>query len=357
MLHTTVFSRENTFAGWPANNGGWLWRGQDGQDELLVGFTAGGYQVQKGHNITEPYESLLARSLDGGETWQVEKPANFLNANLKEQDFKKLLQPVDFTQPGLALRIVSTGYHGNNFSMAGFFFSLDRGRNWMGPFRMDGLDFPDLSGSELTPRTDYLVDDDKTCLFFLSARKDAKWGADRVFCARTNDGGITSNFVSWIVPPSDPFRAVMPSSTRLATGEFVTAIRRRDMYHPNENCWLDAYLSPDNGLNWMFLSRIAETGTANGNPPALLVLHDGRLCCVYGNRSRRQMLARFSIDNGRSWQEEVVIREGYLSHQEDQDFGYPRFFERSDGWLVALYYWADSDRPLQHITATLWKPE
>ena len=55
--------------------------------------------------------------------------------------------------------------------------------------------------------------------------------------------------------------------------------------------WIDAYRSTDDGASWSFLSRVGETGGWNGNPPALARLRDGRLCCAYGNRSRRQMLA------------------------------------------------------------------
>jgi hypothetical protein len=49
-----------------------------------------------------------------------------------------------------------------------------------------------------------------------------------------------------------------------------------------------------------------------------------------------------------------VLREGYHSLEEDADFGYPRLAQRSDGQLVAIYYWACRERPHQHIAATIW---
>ena len=206
----------------------------------------------------------------------------------------------------------------------------------------------------MTPRTDCLITSAKSGLLFLSAREPESWGSDRVFCARTADGGVTFQFVSWVVSPSDPYRAVMPSTVRCAPGKFVAAIRRRDMNTPEG--WIDAYGSVDGGASWSFLSKVGEAGGWNGNPPALAQLDDGRLCCVYGNRTRRQMLARFSRDGGRSWGTALVLRDDFRSIDDEPDFGYPRLVQRADGCLVVLYYWATEDHPQQHIAATIWTP-
>jgi hypothetical protein len=121
--------------------------------------------------------------------------------------------------------------------------------------------------------------------------------------------------------------------------------------------WIDVYTSEDRAASWQLLGRVAETGTDNGNPPALVCLPDGRLVCVYGNRSRRQVLFRFSRDEGASWEAERVLRSGYQSLEDDADFGYPRLLQRSDGRLVAIYYWADAAHPEQHIAATIFDPD
>ena len=78
MEHRIVAAAEGRFSGWPANNGIF----QFGGDEVVVGFTESRHVVAaKGHNVAapteddpQPFKSLLARSLDGGEKWQVEKP-------------------------------------------------------------------------------------------------------------------------------------------------------------------------------------------------------------------------------------------------------------------------------------------
>ncbi|MSP13726.1 MAG: exo-alpha-sialidase [Chloroflexi bacterium] len=348
MEHQIIFQEKDRFAGWPANNGVWIWEGR----EILVGFVTGGYQVQKGHNISEPYQCLLSRSLDGGKSWQMEAPSNFIGMG---QPLAPLRQAIDFQHPGFAMRVFGAGYHGADEKRGGFFFSYDRGKTWSGPYFLAGLAQDTcLKDIELTPRTDYLVEGPHTCLVMLSARQPDAWGSDKIFCARTTDGGRTFNFLSWIVPPEDAFRAVMPCTVRYAGQELVSVIRRRQM--GTNTCWIDAYGSQDAGASWSFLSRVGDTGQYNGNPPALVRLQNGRLCCVYGQRTRRQMIAQFSEDAGITWGQEYMLRDDYESVENDGDLGYPRLVQTASGQLVAMYYWADKGNLQEHIAATIWAP-
>ena len=71
--HVTVCREPGRFGGWPANHGIWSW-----DNEILVGFSWGYYKdLGDRHHIDreKPEEHLLARSLDGGQTWTVENPA------------------------------------------------------------------------------------------------------------------------------------------------------------------------------------------------------------------------------------------------------------------------------------------
>lgn len=352
--HTIAFAPPGRFAGWPANNALWTWN--DG--EILVGCSTGAFQAQAGHSVTGTIRSVLLHSLDGGESWAAREPEDYLNAPRPLAD---RTADVDFTSPGFAMRVIGIGYHGTDEPQGGFFLSSDRGQTWRGPYRFGGLAaHEELRGLEMTPRTDYLVNGPSNCTVFLSAREPGSWGGDRVFCARTTDAGKTFQFVSWIVPPSDPYRAVMPSTVQCkpdSTGEpaqLVSAVRRRDMR--DHAGWIDAYGSADDAQSWVFLGRVGDTGGWNGNPPALARLRDGRLCCAYGNRSRRQMLARFSSDKGQTWGPEHILRADFQSIDDEPDFGYPRLTQRADGRLLALYYWATRGHPQQHIAATIWQP-
>lgn len=350
--HIIAYAPKDRFAGWPANNGLWAW--EDG--EILVGCSTGTFQAQAGHSVTGTIRSALLRSLDGGQSWSGHEPEGYLNAPGPLTD---LTEPIDFAAPGFVIRVVGIGYHGTDEPRGGFYLSTDRGHTWHGPYCFGGLAaHPALHGLEWTPRTDYLIDGPAGCTVFLSARKPGSWGGDRVFGARTTDGGLTFKFLSWMVPPTDPYRAVMPSTVRCpgldaTSPKLVSAVRRRDMRA--DQGWIDAYRSTDDGASWSFTSRVGEAGGWNGNPPALARLRDGRLCCAYGNRSRRQILARFSADEGQTWSQEWVLRGDFGSMDDEPDFGYPRLTQRSDGKLVVLYYWATRDNPQQHIAATIWQ--
>ncbi len=349
LKHVVVCAEKGRFFGWPANNGVWMWDG----DEVLVGFTEGEYRKTRSHNIAgKGQKSVLARSTDGGLAWTKVDPEGFVGDGA---DPTALSGPIDFSAPGFAMRVVGTGYHGAADPRGRFFYSVDRGRTWHGPHPFAGLtEHQALGEFELTPRTDYVVLGPRDCLVFMSARKKGRFGSDKAFCARTRDGGRTFAFISWIVPLSDPHRAVMPATVRCASGKLVSVLRRRK--GRGGECWVDAYASEDDGRTWSFLGRVGQTGGHNGNPPALVRMQDGRLAVAYGNRSDRRIVARLSPDEGRSWGDEVVLRDDYDSGLDDQDLGYPRMVRRADGRLVTLYYWATKEHPHQHIAATIWDP-
>ena len=350
MENVVVHAERGRFAGWPANNGVWVWNGT----EILVGFTVGDFEERKGHNIREPYTCMLARSVDGGYTWTTEQPGNFVG---RGGTLETVSGPLDLVNPGLAIRIVGTGYHGSENPQGCFYHSNDRGINWDGPFALQGL--PDdgvLKGKDLTSRTDYLVTNSHDCLFFMSAREPGNWADEKVLCVRTTDGCRTFRFMSWVVGSSDPFRAVMPSTVRCASSRLVSAIRRREI--GTDDCWIDVYNSTDNGCRWSFLSRVTNTGPQNGNPPSLVRFNKTRLCCVYGNRADLRIEARYSEDEGRTWGDSIILRADYRADAYGTaDLGYPRVVCRADGKLVAIYYWATEDRPVQHIAATIWDPD
>src|SRR5581483_8598752 len=77
--NVVVYKQAERFAGWPANHGIWSWG-----NEIVVGFAAGYFNTrdpqhrQHAIDYQQPEEHLLARSLDGGETWTIEKPQGLL---------------------------------------------------------------------------------------------------------------------------------------------------------------------------------------------------------------------------------------------------------------------------------------
>jgi len=351
--HHVVYHDPAKWAAVPANNGAngpvWQWG-----DELLAGFTMSTFANAAGHQCAGPCHSWLARSVDGGETWQTWEPEGY--AGQPEPVLRGLTEGADFVMPGFVLRVEGNGYHGN--SGCRWFSSADRGATWGGPYGFGTLfESPELAGLEFTGRTGYLVDGPRTLLLFLSARRPARGIAlqEKAFLARTDDGGRSWAFVSWLVPWSDPCRAVMPAPVRLSPARLVAALRRKSQ----TNNWIDCVASSDNGATWTHLSRVGDTEAAssyNGNPPAMVLMADGRLCCVYGHRSERRMLARFSADGGATWSDPAVVRDDFSSVNGWPDLGYPRLYQRPDGRLVAVYFWCTRERPQTHIAATIFGP-
>lgn len=356
--HVLVYHRPDAWAAVPANNGAngpvWQWG-----DELLVGFTVGAFgSPPKGHQCRGdvPFDSWLARSADGGASWSCWRPEGYAG---RPAESRAPTAPVDFASPGFALRVEGNGYHGN--AACRWFWSPDRGASWRGPFGFGTLmDHPELAGAEFTGRTAYLVEGPSEALLFLSARRSPEPGSlavailEKAFVARTSDGGRSFSFVSWLVEWSDPYRAVMAAPVRLSPARIVAALRRKSQ----TNNWIDCVGSLDNGRSWAHLSRVADTERGNehnGNPPSLVAMADGRLCCVYGDRSACRMLARVSGDGGASWSEPLLLRDDFRSLNGSSDLGYARLYQRRDGRLVAVYFWCTPELPQTHIEATIFE--
>jgi hypothetical protein len=337
--HVIVYHETGRFGAWPANNGIWNWG-----DEILVGLFQAYYKENKYHHSvdrTKPMKSVLARSRDGGETWTMEDPDNFVGDG---DDLVDLNQAINFMHPDLAMR----------FTRQGIFTSYTRGKSWSGPFR-----FPNFQVGEITTRTDYLVNGPNECFFFLSA-KDQRVKAtlqDRSFCAKTTDGGKTFKFMSWMAE-TDTIRSVMSSTVRISVNHLITAMRRR--YDPPleqkktlPKNYITVHESRDNGKTWNYLNKIAETdrGIRNGNPPSLVRLRDGRLCVTYGYRNIPYSIrARISSDNGQTWSKEILLRDDGRKF----DIGYTQSIIRDDGKIVTVYYFTTENIKEMHIAATIW---
>ena len=343
-----VAAAAGRFMGWPANNGCWHW---DQGREILVGYEEGPWLDQPGHKIGNPQSKRLARSLDGGRTWSQEIPEPFVG---RETLPRYAARGVRFDHPDFALRLAVGGALDPRDRVGRFFVSYNRGRRWRGPYRLSGLDNePRLRGLVMTSRTDVVVTGRRSALLMMSA-VDPGLGEfthrlDKPFVAQTLDGGRSFQFLSWIVPWSDPYRAVMPSTVLAGPDRLITTLRRRNPRNHEQPNWVDAYGSEDGGASWAFLSRVGETGVGNGNPPSLTWLGDRRLACAYGDRSKGQIILRISSDEGRTWGQEHGIRQIPFS----RDFGYPRMVRNHRRELVIIYYLATEYMPHSYVEAAL----
>ncbi len=313
MKTVTIYREPGRYAGWPANYGIWSWG-----NEIVIGFTVGYADEEGGFHARDrdrPFVAMQARSLDGGETWQVDPtpcrtPGNrgilsadeHVNVDLSAAqaiDLGLANSPeacpggIDFSHPDFALMCARTGLGGG--TLAWFYTSVDRCNSWDGPFAL-----PMFGQSGVDARTDVLITDSNECLLFLTAaRVDGSEGKG-VFCARTTDGGRSFEFVSWVAQAESGY-AIMPSSVRLSDTRIVTAVRCREGGTSTDpaRCWIDLYASDDNGTTWSYMNQpVPDTGRG-GNPPMLIRLADGRLCLTYGvRRPPYGIRAKISEDGG-----------------------------------------------------------
>ena len=189
---------------------------------------------------------------------------------------------------------------------------------------------------------------------FISVNEYTTEPSSRLACVKTEDGGLSFDFVTWITPLTPEFRSVMPQTIRLSNGDYLLTCRK--IFNTEFHVGLvDAYVSKDNCETWAYLSRIKEIRT-HSNPPALVQLDDGRLVCLYGDRDTKRIAGKYSADNGATWSSEFIVRDGFRSVDEWADLGYPRLVQRPDGKLVAMYYWATAEHPQQFIGASIWDP-
>lgn len=346
LRHLTIYAEEGRFLGWPANEGLWSW---DGGRELLVGFEYANFLIHDdNHDVDRdgPKYIALARSLDAGETWEMTLPEEILPPAYLEDPEMYAGQPdrepapcpggYDFSHPDFAMKA-----RGDTF-----YFSKDRGHSWDGPFL-----FPELRGTLLMARTDYVVLGPGSLIAFItSSLTDGTEG--RSYAIRTDDGGATWYSLGWMAPeppraqPGLPAFSIMPATVQLSERSFVSALRQRI----GRRQWVDVYRSDDGGEFWEYVS----TPIDGVNSPADMVrLDDGRLCIVYGWRQYPfGMRARMSEDEGRTWGPQIILRQD----GRNWDIGYPRLTQLPDGRLLAVYYYSTPEEPQQYIAGTIFDP-
>lgn len=350
VINTVVFHEDGKFAGWPANNGCWSWG-----DEILVSYVIGTFvPSETKHSIDFDGKMLagLARSLDGGMTW-----SHDILPEIYDDPCKNV--PVggfDFSAPGFVLRVgrPEVGIHGHVYLI-----SCDKGKTWDGPFAL-----PDF-GFRLSCRTAYIVDGPKTMTIFLSKLTESDEAYhDRSFAAKTVDGGQTWEFVGNMA--EDYPRNVMPAVVKTSDGTIVAALRRRvpfevDTKNPatlsftDQDNWIETRTSKDGGKTWENINRTGETGTNNGNPPALCLLPDGRVVLAFGRRGPKSennlMAVKVSSDGGKTFGDEIVVRNDARTF----DMGYPRLVALPDGRAVMIYYYNSTEFTENYIAASIFK--
>ena len=341
IKNVIVYDDPARYAGWPANGGIWSW-----DNEIVVVFYLGYLRTDGGGSYPidreKPQVLRQVRSVDGGETWTLEKPS-FLTEDDQVKEPIPFTGAIDFAQPNFAMKFQMQD---SNEGVSTFFWSNDRCKTWQGPFAL-----PLFGRTGILARTDYIIDGPNQMLAFLASTKDAG-GEGWPFCARTTDGAATWEFVSWIgEQPEGSGYSIMPSTVRLSDSELYTYIRCRRGERPDRLYYIEPYRSLDNGKSWTL--EVENRIDNGGNPPSMIKLADGRLALTYGGRDEPfGIRAKLSSDGGKTWTPEFKLRDDGGAW----DLGYARTIQRPDGKIVTVYYFNDPSRPERYIAATIWDP-
>lgn len=215
--------------------------------------------------------------------------------------------------------------------------STDRGRTWQAPEKSP---VPVADGA--SPYGKMVQLGDGTVLLSVYYERGPKLNHETAYVFRSRDGGKTWGDPTMI---ADHFNET--SLTLLPDGRLLAVARaHHDQY-------LAVSFSSDKGRSWTPVRRI--TGD-HEHPADVIVLKDGRLLLVYGERNRpfgvRAMLSR---NLGETWGPEVIQ---LAADAHNRDCGYPSSAEHEPGKVVTMYYGVDGDvNRLEgaYARAIIWK--
>lgn len=215
--------------------------------------------------------------------------------------------------------------------------SKDRGRSWEKPVKS-------LVGMEhgASPYGKMVQMPDGTLLMNVYHERGPKLEHESSLVYRSKDGGITWGDATMI---ADHYNET--SLTLLPDGRLLAVARS----HFGQ--FLSTCVSSDQGRTWSAPKRI----TADHEHPAdTIVLRDGRLLLVHGERNRPYgVRALFSRDLGATWDPETVI---LAADSHNTDTGYPSSVEIEPGKIVTMYYGVDGDTGKldgAYARAVIWK--
>jgi hypothetical protein len=364
--HAVAYRRENEFASHPYVRGFW---------ETPAGHLIANFSVATVDYHADPQRlahislvrsaggrrAATIRSEDRGRSWRVvnedpRRPNNDvmvprpgidgLPGELAE------LAPVDFSDPAVLVSNFNHQYLREDPLLRDYLAALlkvtdaperqvffrisrDAGASWSrsAMLPLDGL-------YSLAATESATVRPDGRCLLFLNG-VSRQGAASRPLVYRSLDDGTSFRFLSWVTARDEPAYGgtvqMYPRGLALPDGRLLCTVRiDRDWAG---DMWTHVYQSQDGGRTWGFLSRVSDFGA----PAAPLLLADGRLVMVYGNRLQPSMRAVVSEDGGRSWGPEIIIRDDGGSW----DIGYPRAWEISPGRVGVLYYFNTREDPVQ----------
>lgn len=179
-------------------------------------------------------------------------------------------------------------------------------------------------------------------------REDRRGPNGPVQYAASTDGGYTWEIRGEVPIPAELVdRYHEPHVIDLKDGTLLGVIRYHIPVEEGGNMDTCLTFSKDGGRTWTEPQRM----NVAGSPPHLLRHSSGAIVMVYGYRHPGfGQRAVVSYDEGKTWSEEIIIREDGPSG----DLGYPCSIELDDGSIYTVYYQAKPDHKNTSVMWSRW---
>ena len=363
VAHSRVCGGPDTYCGHPYQDGMFDFGG--GEIAVMHKHAPCDYSSPESIGHAESHSRakiVMQRSLDGGETWE---PGHKVlwdeSAPLEERmAFLRSSGPrgeIDLSRPDSAIFFARTRLHDemSESNMQTFAIrSADRGHTWENhPIVMPPLHVTDPS-SPMANRPLYrdgvpLIEMDDGYLVTVFYPE----GENAPMLFGTGDNGLTWDYLSMAPGDTSGFgRVEYPAVLKASDGRLLLFTTNNQ---GSRNC-LQVSESVD-GYSWSEYRPIVRVGASPwlsrpvvkqspyqlpGNvmyrSPWPMMLRDGRIVVIFARRKSPNGIGVIvSEDDGRTWSDEVILRDDAPS----SDLGYPVATELEDGRIFTAYYFND----------------
>ncbi|MBR2927455.1 MAG: exo-alpha-sialidase [Clostridia bacterium] len=217
--------------------------------------------------------------------------------------------------------------------------SLDGGKTWSKKARVPVS----------SPHGPVLMNDGKTLLaaghYYFSERYDGQKWTKNIHLVCSRDGGYTwERFAERPRPAINFGTPCEPHVLQLRDGTILLAYRDSHRMSDEVRGGLKTCIarSEDGGKTWTDFERVIN---ANGGPPHLYQLSDGKVLLTYSCRYAPACGQRcvVSEDGGKTWSNEMVL--SVAKDAFHHDLGYPSSVQLEDGTILTLFYQRLDDDP------------
>lgn len=329
---------------------------------LSDGTLLAGWSGERYRHICPFGKVQLARSLDGGYTWQ--PPYTALNTPLDDRDAglcesNGCVTLTSFNNSRAQQRLYAERKRETLVSKctwtAGYLDLVtdEEERRYLGSTLAvshdNGFTFTDPVTLPITSPHGPMRLPDGDLLYIGRAFGDVEKASfdylpEGIYAMRLSCDGKVKEAPRLVVPAARDMLFCEPHAARMPDGSILLSIRaqnkERDLFSIY-NCH-----SYDDGLTF---TAPVPTGWC-GSPPHILVHSSGAVVMTYGRRKAPfGEMARISTDSGHTWSEEIALRKDGFSG----DLGYPCTAENRNGELVTVYY-QRSEPSGNQIQYTIW---